>query len=143
VIRGVHHVGIAVRDLSEAISFYERVLGLEAERVPSPPGSTLTFAMVRLPGAEIELLAEAAAETPISRFLATRGPGVHHVALEVGDIVSAMAATTGRGAQALSETPLPGVDDTLTCFFHPRSTMGVLFEYVQPAPPAGEGTGGP
>jgi methylmalonyl-CoA/ethylmalonyl-CoA epimerase len=133
VIRGVHHIGIAVHDLEAAMTFYERAFDLQAEVVESPPGSTLRFAMIRLPGAEIELMAPAAEHTPISTFLARRGPGVHHIAFGVDDIRSAMAATSERGVQLLDAEPAPGVEDTLTCFFHPRTTLGVLYEYVQPA----------
>ncbi len=131
MIRAVHHIGIAVRDLDEAMTFYAGQFGLEAEIVAPPPGSTLRFAMIRLPGAELELMAPAADETPISNFLAKRGPGVHHVAFAVDDITAAMQTSAARGLQPLSAEPLPGVEHTLTCFFHPRGTLGVLIEYVQ------------
>jgi methylmalonyl-CoA/ethylmalonyl-CoA epimerase len=136
MIHAVHHLGIAVHDLDEAIAFYRERFGLEAEVVAPPPGSTLRFAVIRLPGAELELMAPAADETPITGFLARRGPGVHHVAFAVDDIRAAMAASAMRGLQPLSVEPLPGVEHTLTCFFHPRATMGVLIEYVQPHAPA-------
>jgi methylmalonyl-CoA epimerase len=134
MIRAVHHIGIAVHDLEEAMALYVRQFGLEAEIVPSPPGSTLRFAMIRLPGAELELLAPAADATPISNFLAKRGPGVHHVALAVDDVTAAMRTSAARGLQPLSDAPLPGVEDTLTCFLHPKGTLGVLIEYVEERP---------
>jgi methylmalonyl-CoA/ethylmalonyl-CoA epimerase len=132
LIQVVHHIGIAVRDLQAGIDFYRRAFGLEANIVEPPNGSTLTFAVVRLPGCEVELLAPAAGETPITKFLETRGEGVHHIAFQVEQIDGAMAEARDRGLGALSESALPGIEDTLTCFFHPRQTMGVLYEFVQP-----------
>lgn len=149
MIRAVHHIGIAVSDLDEAMAFYAGRFGLEAEVVAPPPGSTLRFAMIRLPGTELELMAPAADATPISNFLAKRGPGVHHIAFAVDDIAAAMQAGAARGLQPLSAAPLPGVENTLTCFFHPKGTLGVLIEYVQdgpfpqPLPPALPGRGEP
>ena len=132
MIRSLHHVGIAVEDLDVAIDFYLRTFGLEVEPVSAPPGSLLRFALIRLPGAEIELMASEGAETPVARFIARRGPGLHHLAFAVDEIGAAMAEAARRGVAALDPQPAPGVDHTLTCFFHPKATQGVLFEYVQP-----------
>jgi methylmalonyl-CoA/ethylmalonyl-CoA epimerase len=100
--------------------------------------------MIRLGEVEIELLAPRADDSPISRFLERRGEGVHHLALETRDISRALAAAGARGLEGLSPEPLPGVNDTLTCFFHPRSTLGVLYEFVEPRrhEPAGAARGG-
>jgi methylmalonyl-CoA/ethylmalonyl-CoA epimerase len=127
----VHHIGIAVRDLDEAIELYAARLGLLAERVEPPAGSVLQFAIVRLGDVELELLATSAADTPVARFLERRGPGVHHLALLTRDISRTQDAAVARGLERLSATPLPGINGTLTCFFHPRSSLGVLFEFVE------------
>lgn len=129
----MHHVGIAVEDMEDAIRFYRDHFGLVAEPVAPPPGSALRFAIVRLPGAEIELLASTTDATPIAKFLAKRGPGIHHLAFAVDDIRAAMAATSRLGIPSLDAEPAPGIKDTLACFFHPKATQGVLVEFVQPA----------
>jgi methylmalonyl-CoA/ethylmalonyl-CoA epimerase len=127
----LHHVGIAVRDLDEAADLYESRLGLKAERIRPPPGSSLQFALIRLGDVELELLASSVPDSPISHFLERRGPGVHHLALLTPDVRSAQNAAATRGLERLSDTPLPGINGTLTCFFHPRSSLGVLFEFVE------------
>ncbi len=134
MIDSVHHVGIAVPDLAEAIALYTERLGLEAVAVEPPPGSSMHFALIEMPGADIELIAPAGPETPITRFLDRRGPGVHHVAFGVADIISAMAAGAERGLQPLTPDPQPGIGRHLTCFFHPKDTLGVLIEYVEVGP---------
>ena len=128
----LHHVGIAVRDLDQAVALYAERFGLVAAPGEPPPGSKLRFAMIRLGDVELELMAPRADDSPISRFLERRGEGVHHLALETRDIGSALASAAARGLEGLSPEPLPGVNDTLTCFFHPRSTLGVLYEFVEP-----------
>jgi methylmalonyl-CoA/ethylmalonyl-CoA epimerase len=127
----LHHVGIAVRDLDEAVDLYQNRLGLTAERIQPPPGSTLQFAIIRLGEVELELLATSVADSTISQFLKRRGPGVHHLALLTHDLRTAQDAAAARGLERLSATPLPGINGTLTCFFHPRSSLGVLFEFVE------------
>lgn len=137
MIRRIHHVGIVVADLDASLERYRRLFGLTATRPLSPPGSRLSFALVGLPGAELELLAEAAADTPISKFLATRGPGLHHLAFEVEDMSAAVAALEPHGLTPL-EPPARGIHGAPTCFFHPKATQGVLVEYVERA---AEGSG--
>lgn len=136
MIRGLHHVGIAVADLDAAVEHYRRVFGLAARRPPSPPASRLAFALIPLPGAELELLAEATPETPISKFLASRGPGLHHIAFEVDDIRAAIDALAPHGLEPL-DPPARGIHGTPTCFFHPKATQGVLVEYVERPGPEG------
>lgn len=131
MINAVHHIGIAVPDVDEASAFYAKRLGLTAVPVEPPAGSTMRFALIRLPGADLELIAPAAPETPITGFLSRRGPGVHHIAFSVTDIRQAMSAGAGRGLKPLTSEPQPGVGGHLTCFFHPRDTLGVLVEYVE------------
>jgi methylmalonyl-CoA epimerase len=127
----LHHIGIVVRDMDEAIALYAARLGLHAERVEPPAGSLLQFAIIHLGDVELELLASSAAESPIANFLERRGPGVHHLALLTRDVRSAQDAAAARGLERLSPAPLPGINGTLTCFFHPRSSLGVLFEFVE------------
>jgi methylmalonyl-CoA/ethylmalonyl-CoA epimerase len=131
MIRSLHHIGIAVRDVEQASAFYAERLGITAAPVESPPGSTLRFALISMPGAALEFIAPAADETPITRFLDRRGPGVHHIAFSVGDIKAAMSVAAQRGLKSLTEEPQPGVGGHLTCFFHPADTLGVLVEYVE------------
>jgi methylmalonyl-CoA/ethylmalonyl-CoA epimerase len=136
MIRGLHHVGIVVADLDAAVEHYRLVFGLSPRRPPSPRGSRLSFALIPLPGAELELLAEAASDTPISKFLASRGPGLHHIAFEVDDIGAAIDALSPHGLEPL-EPPARGIHGTPTCFFHPKATHGVLVEFVEGPGPEG------
>lgn len=130
MIRRLHHVGIVVADLQAAIDRYARLFDLHATRPSSPPGSQLAFGLIALPSVELELLAERVPGSPISKFLAERGPGLHHLAFEVGDMAAAIDALASEGVAPLA-APAPGIHGGPTCFFHPRETGGVLIEYVE------------
>lgn len=131
MITGLHHVGIAVPDLDEAITLYRRNFGLVASQVEPPPGSNMRFALIRLSSGDIELLAPESDEAPIAKFLGKRGPGIHHLAFGVRDIRRAMASAAERDINPLTVEPQPGILGHQTCFFHPRDCLGVLIEYVE------------
>jgi methylmalonyl-CoA/ethylmalonyl-CoA epimerase len=126
----VNHIGIAVRSLQERVPLY-RALGLE----PSG-GEEISSEMVRVtffPVGEtrIELLEPTAAESPIAKFIAARGEGLHHICFEVEDIRAAMAELSAQGFGLLSEEPNSGAHGTRVCFIHPRSAAGVLIELCE------------
>jgi methylmalonyl-CoA/ethylmalonyl-CoA epimerase len=131
MLQAVDHVGFAVRDLDEAIAFYGSVFGVtEWDRFPMPERH-MEAAAARVGGTLLELIAPTSEEAAFAKFLRERGPGMHHVAYRVGDIVAALAEAKAHGVQLIDEAPRPGMHNTLVAFLHPKSAMGVLIELVQ------------
>jgi methylmalonyl-CoA epimerase len=132
------HIGIAVRDLEEALAFYRDALGLEIE-APEEVGSQRVRAhFVPVGESALELLEATAADSPIARYLDRRGPGLHHITLRVDDIAAALARLKARGVRLIDQTPRPGAHGSLVAFVHPASAHGVLVELKQKA---GDGRG--
>jgi methylmalonyl-CoA/ethylmalonyl-CoA epimerase len=125
----IAHVGIAVPDIDSALAFYRDVLGLE----PHPPELTDGATIVALPfgESEVELLAPHDAESPIARFLARRGPGIHHVCYRVADLDAALAACRAAGYRLIDETPRIGAGGRRIAFVHPKATAGILLELTE------------
>jgi methylmalonyl-CoA/ethylmalonyl-CoA epimerase len=127
----IDHVGIAVDDLEVSVELYGRLLGVEPahrERVEDQGVEEVLFAVG---SSYIQLVGALAPDTPVGRALATRGPGVHHVAYRVVDIGAALIHLRTEGARLIDEIPRRGSRDTLIAFVHPRSMGGVLVELVQ------------
>jgi methylmalonyl-CoA epimerase len=127
----IDHVGIAVEDIERAVERYRSLLGVEPthrERVPDQGVDEVLFAVGT---SFIQLLGALGAETPVGRFLRTRGPGMHHVAYRVPDIVAALAHLRDGGARLIDETPRHGSRSTQIAFVHPEALGGVLIELVQ------------
>src|ERR671935_3189087 len=97
--RGIHHLGVAVEDLDKALSTYERLFGAELEHRATVPDQGVEAASVLVGDGRVELLSPLGGDTPVGRFLASRGTGMHHVAFEVGDIRSALASLRREGAE--------------------------------------------
>jgi methylmalonyl-CoA/ethylmalonyl-CoA epimerase len=131
--REIHHVGIAVADLDEAVRTYERLLGGRVEHRSRVEDQGVEAASVRVGGSRVELLAALGADTPVGRFLAQRGPGMHHVAYEVDDVRSALRELAGEGAQLVDSEPRQGMFGLEVAFVHPDSVHGVLTEVVSSA----------
>ena len=129
-MRGVHHVGVAVEDLDEAISSYERLFGAELAGRQTQEQQGVEAASLVVGNGHVELLAPLAADTAVGRFLARRGPGMHHVAYEVDDISAELARLEGEGARLIDATPRRGLFGTEVAFVHPESVHGVLSELV-------------
>ena len=128
--RGIHHLGVAVADLDEAVATYERLLGAELEHRELVPDQGVEAASLRVGAGRVELLASLGEETPVGRFLAKRGPGMHHVAYEVEDLRAALAHLSEAGAELIDETPRRGMFGLQVAFVHPEATGGVLAEFV-------------
>jgi methylmalonyl-CoA/ethylmalonyl-CoA epimerase len=126
--RGIHHLGIAVENLDEAVSTYERLFGAELEG--RDEGDGLRAANVLVGEARIELLEPQNADTPIGKFIANRGPGMHHVAYAVEDIDAELEALRADGATLIDEKPRAGLFGHQIAFAHPESVHGVLTELV-------------
>ena len=125
----IAHVGIAVPDIGAALAFYRDVLGLE----PHPPETADGATIVSLPfdEADVELLAPRDADGPIARFLAKRGPGIHHVCYRVADLDAALAACRAAGYRLIDETPRAGAGGCRIAFVHPKATAGILLELTE------------
>jgi methylmalonyl-CoA epimerase len=126
----VHHVGVAVADLDEAISSYERLFGAELAGRQTQDEQGVEAASLVVGSGHVELLAALAPDTAVGRFLARRGPGMHHVAYEVDDISAELARLEGEGARLIDATPRRGLFGTEVAFVHPESVHGVLSELV-------------
>jgi methylmalonyl-CoA epimerase len=125
----IAHVGIAVPDIGAALAFYRDVLGLE----PHPPEIADGATIVALPFGEsqVELLAPRDATGPIARFLARRGPGIHHICYRVADLDSALDACRTAGYRLIDETPRAGAGGRRIAFVHPKATAGILLELTE------------
>jgi methylmalonyl-CoA/ethylmalonyl-CoA epimerase len=125
----IAHVGIAVSDLEAALAFYRDVLGIE----PHPPEAADGATILSLPFGEsdIELMAPTAPDTPVGRFLAKRGPGIHHICYRVPDLDAAIRACRDAGYRLIDEVPRPGAAGRRIAFLHPKATAGILLELTE------------
>ena len=130
--RGVHHVGFAVTDLDEAVETYGRLFGATLEHRDAVAEQGVEAASVLIGPSRIELLVPTGDDTPVGRFLAKRGPGMHHVAYEVGDVGSAIAGLEHAGAELIDQVPRRGLFGLQVAFVHPDAVHGVLTEVVCP-----------
>jgi methylmalonyl-CoA/ethylmalonyl-CoA epimerase len=128
--RGIHHLGVAVEDLDGAVQTYERLFGAELEHRETMADQGVEAAAMRVGDSRIELLGALAEDTPVGRFLSKRGPGMHHVALEVGDLPAALSGIAATGVELIDEKPRPGLYGMQVAFVHPDSVEGVLVELV-------------
>ena len=131
--RGIHHLGVAVADLDEAVMTYERVLGARLEHRETVPDQGVEAASLRVGDGRVELLASLGEETPVGKFLAKRGPGMHHIAYEVEDVGGALAELAGKGVELVDETPRQGLFGLQVAFLHPDALDGLLAELVTDA----------
>lgn len=128
--RAIHHVGVAVEDLDAAVATYERLFGGRLEHRERVEEQGVEAASLRLGESRVELLAALGDDTPVGRFLAKRGPGMHHVAYEVDDVATALAELAGQGVELIDTTPRRGMFGLQVAFVHPESVQGVLSEVV-------------
>jgi methylmalonyl-CoA/ethylmalonyl-CoA epimerase len=127
---GIHHLGVAVDDLDEALATYERLFGAEVEHRATVDDQGVRAASLRIGDGRVELLEPLGDDTPVGRFLAKRGPGMHHVAYEVTDVRAALADLADAGADLIDEAPREGLFGLEVAFVHPDSVHGVLAEVV-------------
>ena len=130
--RGVHHVGFAVTDLDEAMETYGLLFGATLEHRDAVAEQGVEAASVLVGASRIELLVPTGDDTPVGRFLAKRGPGMHHVAYEVDDVGSALAGLQHAGAELIDQVPRRGLFGLEVAFVHPDAVYGVLTEVVCP-----------
>lgn len=125
------HIGIAVANAEEALRFYRDALGLEIEAPEEVPSQHVRAHFIATGDTALELLEATNAESPIAKYLARRGPGLHHITLRVDDIAAALASLKARGVRLIDEIPRPGAHGSLVAFIHPSSAHGVLVELKQ------------
>ena len=128
--RGIHHLGVAVDDLDSALETYERLFGAEVEHQATIDEQGVRAASLRIGEGRVELLQALGQDTPVGRFLAKRGPGMHHVAYEVNDLPATLAELTREGAELIDREPRAGLFGLEVAFVHPDSVHGVLSEVV-------------
>jgi methylmalonyl-CoA/ethylmalonyl-CoA epimerase len=129
-VQGIHHLGVAVPDLDQAIASYERLFGAELEGREVQGEQGVEAASMRVGTGHVELLSALGPDTPVGRFLAKRGPGMHHVAYEVEDLPGELTRLAGQGAQLIDDAPRAGLFGMQVAFVHPDAVHGVLSELV-------------
>jgi len=129
----IDHVGIAVEDIDSALPLYRTAFGMELVHRETVAEQGVDAALLDVGDGHVELLQPLGPETAVGKFLARRGPGLHHVAYRVDDIDAALAALAAAGLRLIDETPRIGIRGSRVAFLHPASTGGVLTEIVQPA----------
>jgi methylmalonyl-CoA epimerase len=129
----VDHIGVAVEDLEAAIALHEDAYGMALVHREVVDDQGVEAVLLDVGENHVELLRPLAEESPVGRFLASRGPGLHHVAYQVTDVQAALADLRARGLQVIDETPRAGIRGSRVAFLHPAACGGVLTEIVQPA----------
>ncbi len=127
----IDHIGVATNGIEEAASFYRDSLGLDVAEIEEVASQKVRAAMLPIGESRIELLEPTSEDSPISKFLARRGPGIHHIAVRVEDIRASLAELKQKGTRLIDEEPRVGAGGCLVAFIHPSSTGGVLIELVQ------------
>ena len=129
----IDHLGIAVRSIEEALGFYRDALGLELKGAETVEDQGVNVALLPVGESRIELLEPVSAASPVGRFIAKRGEGLHHICYEVEDLASKLEELRSRGVRVLDGYPRPGAEGNLVAFLHPASATGVLVELVEKA----------
>ncbi len=127
----IDHIGIATRGIDETARFWREVLDLDITETEVVAEQKVRVAMLAIGESRLELLEATSDDSPISKFLEKRGPGIHHIAVRVDDIRGALARLKQYGARLIDEEPRMGARGCLVAFVHPSSTGGVLLELVQ------------
>ena len=125
------HVGIAVQDIDKALAFYQDALGLEVAAPEEVSSQSVRAHFIPVGPASIELLEGTGSDSAIAKYIAKRGPGIHHITLRVDDIRAALARLKARGVRLVDEEPRQGAEGALVAFIHPSAAHGVLVELKQ------------
>ena len=131
----IDHIGIAVSSLEDALAFYRDALGLVVEAPEEVPSQRVRAHFIPAGESAIELLEATADDSPIAKYVAKRGPGLHHITLRVDDIAAALVQLKARGVRLIDDTPREGAHGSLVAFIHPSSAHGVLVELKQAVRP--------
>ena len=129
MLNNIDHIGIAVHSLEEAIPFYEKVMGLTCERIEEVASQKVKTAFFSLGEVHLELLEPTTDDSPIAKFLESKGPGIHHLGLYTDNVEKQLEHAKTAGCRLINETPVDGAGGKLIAFLHPKSTFGVLTEF--------------
>lgn len=129
----IDHIGVAVEDLDASLQLYAETLGMPVVHREIVVEQGVEAVLLDVGEGHVELLAPLGPETPVGRYLAKKGPGIHHVAYQVADVAATLAALKAAGTRLIDETPRIGIRNSRVAFVHPAATGGVLTEIVQPA----------
>lgn len=132
-ITHIEHIGIAVKDLDTAITYYENVLGLKCYAIEEVADQKVKTAFFKVEQTKIELLESTDPEGPIGKFIEKRGEGVHHIAFHVPELEDALKEVDENGIQLIDKQPRKGAEGMNIAFLHPKSTFGVLTEFCEEA----------
>jgi methylmalonyl-CoA/ethylmalonyl-CoA epimerase len=130
-MKNIEHIGIAVKDLQASITLFEKILDVKCYKTEEVESEKVRTAFFKKGETKLELLESLEPEGVISKFLKSKGEGMHHIALEVDDIEGEMVRLKGEGFVLLNEQPKRGADNKRVCFLHPKNTNGVLIELCQ------------
>jgi len=133
VLARIDHIGVAVEDLDAALALYERDLAIELVHRETVESQGVEAVLLDVGENHVELLAPLGPDTPVGKFLASKGPGLHHVAYQTPDIEAELDRLRAAGMRLIDEQPRTGIRNSRVAFVHPKSTGGVLTEIVQPA----------
>ncbi|MEO0097289.1 MAG: methylmalonyl-CoA epimerase [candidate division WOR-3 bacterium] len=128
MIKKISHIAIAVKNIEEARSFYEEILGLKIEKIEEVKDRKVKVAFIPIGETRIELVEPISEDSPIKKFLEERGGGIHHICFEIKEIEKEMARLKEKGIRLTSDKPEKGAEGNLISFIHPKSTYGVLIE---------------
>ena len=127
----LEHIGIAVKNLTQANALFEKLLGKAHYKIEEVASEGVRTSFFEVNGVKIELLEASSESSPIAKFIDKRGEGIHHLAFEVNDITQAVSAYKAKGFEPINPEPKKGADNKMICFLHPKSTGGVLIELCQ------------
>lgn len=127
----IDHIGLAVTDIADAVALYQSQFGVQEWEIIELPERHMRVAITTIGTSMVELIAPTAPEAAFAKYLAEKGPGMHHIAYRVADITAALATLKAQGLRLVDEVPRPGLHGTLVAFVHPKATMGTLIELVQ------------
>ena len=131
MITRIDHIGIAVQDINDALTFFQDALGVKLDRIEAEEGGRTQVAFLPVGSSDVELVEPQEEESGLAKFLAKRGEGIHHICFEVDDIDAALARLKDKGAQLIDETPRRNAQGMQYAFIHPKSAHGVLIELYQ------------
>ena len=133
-INKIEHLGIAVKDIEQANTLYEKLLGVAPYKQEAVESEAVITSFFKVGDSKIELLASTRKDGPIGKFIAKKGEGIHHIAFDVDNIELELDRLEKEGFQLINKVPKPGADNKLVAFLHPKSTNGVLIELCQEKP---------
>jgi methylmalonyl-CoA/ethylmalonyl-CoA epimerase len=131
MLKKIHHVGVVVPDLDQAMALWRDLLGLRLTKSQTIEDQGVRAALLQVGESEIELLEPLSPDNGVGKFLARRGGGLHHVCFETEDVKRELDGAKAKGIQLIDQKPRPGLAGMI-CFLHPKATRGVLVEYAQP-----------